>query len=228
MTTFGVSGKLWRDSLMLYDRASRSLWSQVLGRSVAGPEKGAALEEVPSETTTWGAWRTRHPETLVLVRPEIPGSVYADYHRDPGKIGVLGTKNPDPRLPGKALVFGLERGKRAAAVAFDLLERHPVVNAEALGGPVAVFSPPGETAAAAYAREVAGRVLTFERAEGEPFTVRDRESGSTWSWATGQSLSGELAGRSLERIPGTAVYWGVWARFHPGSEVVGADGGLEP
>ena len=33
-TTFGVSGKLWRDALIMYDRDSRSLWSQIDG--VAG------------------------------------------------------------------------------------------------------------------------------------------------------------------------------------------------
>lgn len=221
-TTFGVSGMLWRDSLILYDRATRSLWSQLLGEAVVGPEKGTTLEELPSEQTTWGDWRSRHPDTLVLVKPEgISGTNYAEYHRDDERIGVRGSSNPDDRLPGKTLVYGIERDAQAAAVPFPLLDEEPVVNAHALGVPVVVFSPPGERTALVFERRVDGEVLAFERVSGEGrLTVRDRGSGSTWSWEDGSCLEGPFAGSSLERIPGTAVYWGIWVQFHPDTEVV--------
>lgn len=226
VTTLGVSGKLWRDSLILYDRATRSLWSQISGRAVAGPLLGTPLEELPSELTTWGEWRARHPDTLVLVKPPLSGSVYADYHHDPKKIGVLGSRNPDDRLPGKEVVYGLLHGKEAAAVPFTLLEREPVLDTELFGLPAVVFSPPGEKAAAAYERTLGGRNLTFERVgEGAALRVRDRETGSSWSWETGKCTAGELAGSVLERIEGTAVYWGIWARFHPRTAVAGTAGG---
>ena len=61
-TTLGVSGMHWRDALIMYDRASKSLWSQVLGEAVAGPEKGRKLEEIPSELTTWTDWKTEKKE----------------------------------------------------------------------------------------------------------------------------------------------------------------------
>lgn len=222
-TTFGVSGKLWRDSLVMYDRATRSLWSQVAGEAVAGPLEGEKLSELPSEVTTWGEWKKRHPDTLVLVKPGGQrGSAYDGYHADRDKIGVLGSDNPDGRLGGKVLVYGMERDGRAAAVPFQLLEVRPVLQTEIMGVPAVVFSPPGENAALAYEREVDGQLLDFEQvpSEGDRLTVRDTQTGSTWSWEDGSCLQGPFEGKQLERILGTTVYWGIWARFHPETELV--------
>lgn len=233
--TFGVSGKLWRDSLVMFDRETETLWSQLLGEGVAGPLEGRGLEEIPSEVTTWGEWKRRHPDTLALSKPadvrlqdvRRRASTYADYHRNPDAIGVSGTENPDSRLPGKALVFGITVGERAAAVPFRLLEEHPVLNTEALGEPLVVFSPPGEPAAMAYRREVDGERLRFEHvpSEGERLVARDVETGSTWAWESGECLQGAFEGKRLERVPGLTAYWGIWAQFHPETEVVSEPSG---
>ena len=230
VTSFGVSGKLWRDSLVMYDRGTNSLWSQLLGEAVAGPMKGRKLEQLPAEVTTWSAWRERHPDTLVLRKPGVEafadarrrGSSYYAYHADPHAIGVNGTRNPDGRLPGKTLVYGIALDGGYAAVPFALLEKMPVLNTEAVGRPVVVFSPQGESAALAYERTVDGKELVFDvvrDADGR-LTVRDVATGSTWSWETGECLQGAFAGKSLQRIVGSTVYWGVWAQFHPESEVI--------
>jgi hypothetical protein len=219
---FGVSGKLWRDSLVMYDRSTLSLWSQVLGEAIAGPLKGTKLAQIPSEVTTWGAWKQRHPNTLVLVKPAGLKSAYALYHRDPERIGIIGSKNPDSRLPGKELVFGLTFSGGFAAVPFSVLEKIPVLNTKAFGTDIAVFSPPGENAAMAFDRAVDGKALTFEQVEGQGrLTVRDRDSGSIWSWENGECLQGPFKGRHLTRIVGLTVYWAIWARFHPDTAVFG-------
>ncbi|PJA16725.1 MAG: hypothetical protein CO113_15630 [Elusimicrobia bacterium CG_4_9_14_3_um_filter_62_55] len=49
---FGVSGLLYNSDVLLYDRESESLWSQVLKRAVSGPEKGTALTQIPARHTT--------------------------------------------------------------------------------------------------------------------------------------------------------------------------------
>ena len=73
-STLGVSGMLWRDALLMYDRASSSLWTQITGEAVAGPMKGKKLDELPSEMTTWRVWKAKHPDTLVLDKPPLAGS----------------------------------------------------------------------------------------------------------------------------------------------------------
>lgn len=230
VTTFGVSGRLWRDTLVMYDRATRSLWSQLLGSAVAGPQTGRTLEVIAAEVTTWSAWKERHPDTLVLRKPAWEaledtrrrGTSYSSYHADPGAIGVRGTRNPDERLPGKMLVYGITLNQSYAAVPFALLEKSPVLNTDALGAPIVVFSPRAEAAAFAYERVVDGQELTFELIEnqGSTLTVRDLATGSTWSWESGECLEGPFRGRALRRLTGSTVYWGIWAQFHPDTQVV--------
>lgn len=233
--SFGVSGKLWRDSLVMYDRNTRSLWSQLLGRAVAGPLTGEELAEIPAETTTWADWRRSHPDTLVLRKPHDEmvldirrrGSNYDQYHEDAESIGVVGTENPDRRLGPKTLVFGFEGEDRPTAVPLSLLEQSPVLNARVGDRPVVFFSPPGEAAVMAFERRLDGEEITFERVSGEEeadgdarLVVRDSETGSTWSWRRGECVQGELEGRGLERIPGKVAYWGVWAQFHRNTRVI--------
>lgn len=63
--SFGVSGLLYNSDVLLYDRQSKSLWSQILAEAVAGPMKGHKLEFLPTAHTSWLQWRTRHPLTEV-------------------------------------------------------------------------------------------------------------------------------------------------------------------
>lgn len=64
--TFGVTGKLYRSGLVMYDRETQSLWSQLLQQAITGPLTGSALKMLPAEHTTWEYWRERHPKCLVL------------------------------------------------------------------------------------------------------------------------------------------------------------------
>ncbi|MEL6987380.1 MAG: DUF3179 domain-containing protein [Bacteroidota bacterium] len=63
---FGVSGLLYQSDVLLYDRSSESLWSQILGQAISGKYSGTSLEVIPSKIVTWGDWKKEHPETLLL------------------------------------------------------------------------------------------------------------------------------------------------------------------
>jgi hypothetical protein len=64
--SFGVSGLLYRSDLLLYDRETESLWSQISAEAVTGPAEGGRLALLPSRMLPWKLWRERHPETTVL------------------------------------------------------------------------------------------------------------------------------------------------------------------
>ena len=66
MHTFGVSGKLIMNAVVMYDHQSDTLWSQFLSRGVKGPLTNQALEIVPAVQTTWQQWLNLHPDTMVL------------------------------------------------------------------------------------------------------------------------------------------------------------------
>jgi hypothetical protein len=115
--TFLVSGKLWRNSLVMQDEETGTLWSHITGEALAGELAGASLELVPAVQTTWAAWRAAHPETRVLRKSaEIKGSRYAAYFADPARTGIFRSNWLQGRLPGKELVYGIRSGVHAAAV----------------------------------------------------------------------------------------------------------------
>lgn len=64
--TFGVSGLLWQRNVLMFDRETDSLWSQLLMEAVTGPLAGTRLNVLPARDTTWGDWKKAFPETVVL------------------------------------------------------------------------------------------------------------------------------------------------------------------
>lgn len=75
---FGVSGLLYNSDVLLYDRRTESLWSQLLSKSVTGKYKGKQLKKIPLQHTTWADWKRSHPASLVL-------SKYTGFNRDYNK-----------------------------------------------------------------------------------------------------------------------------------------------
>ena len=125
-TTFGVSGLLYNSDVLLYDRATQSLWSQIKQMAVAGPMHGARLKSVPLEHTTWADWRTRNPDTQVL---STATGFARDYDRDPyagyEKIERLmfNVEHRDDRFSLKEWVLGLEIDGVQKAYPFSVLAR---------------------------------------------------------------------------------------------------------
>lgn len=63
---FGVSGLLYRSNVLMYDKGSESLWSQLKGEAVTGPLTDTKLKVLPSTLTSWKKWREAYPDTQVL------------------------------------------------------------------------------------------------------------------------------------------------------------------
>ena len=129
--TFGVSGLLYNSDVLLYDRGTESLWSQIQMEAVSGPLKGTELELLPMRNTTWRAWHRQHPDTRVLSRHtgfqrNYDATPYAGYDETPGLYFPV--EHRDRRFHPKAPVLGLELdGEIFKAYPFDELD-------EALGG----------------------------------------------------------------------------------------------
>lgn len=112
---FGVSGKLWKSNLLMYNRTgnedTESLWSQVLGEAVLGVETGSRLTVISSDTVKYGDWKVKNPKTTVLSRET--GTIrpygtdpYGGYYTD--DTVSFGATFDDDRLHPKAFVFGIE------------------------------------------------------------------------------------------------------------------------
>lgn len=63
---FGVSGLLFRNNLIPYDRKTGTNYSQMQMRGVQGPRKGERFETLPVFQTKWSTWKKLFPEAQVL------------------------------------------------------------------------------------------------------------------------------------------------------------------
>ena len=220
--TFGVSGKLIRNVLVMYDRETDSLWSQLLGEAVAGPLQGTKLDFLPSWHTTWEDWKKTYPDTLAL-RKGYSGNldVYNGYYNS-NDAGVLGEVVSDGRLYVKEFVIGVENNGEAVAYPFSVLNEEAIVNDTVGGKPVLVVFDTDAASGIVYDRNINGQVLTFIPDEGLR-RIKDQETGSTWDGKSGLAVDGPLAGKSLERVKSTRSFWFGWKDFYPDTLIYGID-----
>jgi hypothetical protein len=214
--TFIVSGKLWRNSLIMQDVETGSLWSHITGEALDGPAKGQHLNSFPSVQTTWAEWIQQHPETSVLKKErEITGSSYERYFKDPAKVGIFRARWLVEKMPGKTLVHGITRGPHALAIGDANLKG--LVTAT-LGEVKVVLWRSADGGARAYVAELDGKPLELIPQSSE--ALKDRATGSTWNLDRGVCVSGPLAGRTLQNVPVTTAYWFAWSSFYANTAVV--------
>lgn len=217
--TFGVSGKLIMNALVMYDHQTNTLWSQFLSEGVEGELAGVQLDMLPATQTTWAAWLELHPDTKVLdkgggARTADP---YALYYED-GRAGVLGETNPDDRLPAKALVVGVSIDGNSKAYALDALSGVNTLNDTFAGQEALAFYDHATATALIFDRNVNGTPLTFSVQgipNGAQTVLVDAQTGSRWSAFSGRALDGELQGAALKRIPSHLSFWFAWSDWHP-------------
>jgi len=125
---FGVSGLLYNSDVLLYDRQTGSLWSQIEQTAITGTMKGTRLNALPMAHTTWRDWVARHPETEVLsdqtgFRRNYKVSPYPDYARNSALYFPVTAHNSKYRR--KSLVLGLEIDEQFKAYPFSELSKSP-------------------------------------------------------------------------------------------------------
>lgn len=67
---FGVSGYVYKNVFLIYDRRTESLWwplDDEKWTAVSGPRKGETILFVEKEVVSLGEWRKQHPDTKVLL-----------------------------------------------------------------------------------------------------------------------------------------------------------------
>ncbi len=137
LLTFGVSGLLYQNDVLMYDHQSESLWSQIAKEAVTGPSLGHRLEPIFIEHTTRRAWYKHHPYTVVLSQQT---GFSRDYSRDPYKHYALSNKvmfpvpKQDLRLSVKDWGLGVEIDGKSKAYLFSILEEIDEAFSDSLNG----------------------------------------------------------------------------------------------
>jgi hypothetical protein len=221
--TFGVSGKLADDDLVMYDRETDSEWKQSSGECIAGPFEGESLAVRPGSVLSWRQFRKSHPEGVVLQPPggeseaasdgDTPAAIdydespYADYLKAEG-FGLAAHRGDgyrewdrDDDIDPKTVVLGIEAGGEALGFPLPrMLSAGGIARAIVGGHPVVVFA---DEDAGIHGYVDPG--YDFEWA-GDGFAA----DGTTWEPATGESVDS----RELERLPTRRLFAFVWQDDH--------------
>ena len=214
---FGTSGLLYRSNKLMFDDETNSLWSTLEGIPVVGELAGSGLQLTRRSmvTTTWGAWRARHPETTVLSletgfeRDYSEGAAYRDYFATDDLMFQV--QAHDDRLDNKAEVVVMllddPAGGDRHPVALDteFLADRPVFQTEVAGQPFVVV-----TSAAGASRVYASEGRVFEGLDDGQ--VAD-EAGQRWEVTEDELLAAD--GTRLRRLPAHRAFWFGWFAQFP-------------
>jgi hypothetical protein len=214
-TTFGVSGRLINNNLVMYDRDSGTWWPQILATSIPGdwnedPEI-QSLREFRLVWTTWEQWRELHPETDVLSTNTGHGQNYRD---DPygsyNPIGGYYTRestlfprlNPNDRYHPKEIFMGARTADGAVAFRKESLATAGLMTGELGGTPaLAVFDPRLSTA------------YVYLNPDAQSFEYDDGTAVGTDGTAYNpDSLP-------LERVHAFDAMWFAWSGYYPEGNV---------
>lgn len=162
--SFGVSGLLYNSDVLLYDRATHSLWSQLLRTAISGLWMGSRLTPLPLTHMRWREWHRRYPQTVVL--SENTGYVrdyaqnpYLGYERSPELM--FDVAHQDARFTNKEWVLGVEINGHFKAYPLRTLAHH--VNPDGMlsdnisGNIIKVHYLPAQQSAEAF--DAQGRLL---------------------------------------------------------------------
>lgn len=226
---FGVSGLLFDNNLIMFDRTTDSLWSQMRLDSICGDFSGTRLPLLPVVQSTWAAWKAVNPTTTAVsfdtgFSRDYNRYPYGDYDRVDNTQLLFPQTTIDPRLPMKENVLGITHGGLSRA--YSMTRMGTVAPRRAINDVVnglsvlVVFDGPSALAIPFDRTREDEEVLTFLLVEGAgfPFSLRDQETGSQWN-LNGVAVSGPLEGERLRKIPAFTAFWFAWAAFNPGTEI---------
>jgi hypothetical protein len=116
--TFGVSGKLYESNLLMYDKTTESLWSQIIGEAVVGDRTGAKLSVYPSQVISFKDLKSRYGEAQVLsvktgYSRDYTLYPYGDYNENADLYFPVSVR--DNRFPAKEIMYIVNVGQRSIA-----------------------------------------------------------------------------------------------------------------
>lgn len=201
-TTLGTSGRLHLANLVMYDRATESLWTQVGGRAVVGLLAGEELEMVSSPLVAFAEFEAAHSDGKVLDREESRAvsrrggelvlRPLSELGRPYGSNPYGGLDDPegspflfrgdfDPRLRAMRRVVALTHRDEAKAWTLEAVSggEARVTEGEVGGDPVVIFWKEGqasalETSSVVGEREVGTLGVFLPRVEGRSLTFEAR------------------------------------------------------
>ena len=224
-TSFGVSGLLYNSNLILYDRETQSLWSQMLEQAISGEETRRIPDKLQVVETTWETWLEMYPQTLLLMIEASEFNFpydrypYGTYRTD-SSLQFPVNNSDDGRLHRKERVLGINVGGSSKVYPVSRFAAGvSVVNDRVGDMDVVATGSAGQNFAVIYNRQLEDcTTLEFSPVENQlPVIMVDNE-GNQWD-VFGTALSGPRTGTQLQKTNSYIAYWLAWTAFFPGADI---------
>ncbi len=197
---------LSRNGLVMFDRETDSLWTQVGGEAIRGKLKGTKLRWVSAVHTSWKSWKESHPGSVVLSGGPLVDS-YQGYYAS-ARTGVIPRTFKDSSLPPKTKVLGVFSTSPARAYPLEQVLQQKLLRDKEL---VVMADLKGRSAVAWMAGD-----HTFVYRSGE---FVDKKTGSVWDPLSGKAVRGKLKGRKLEPVGQSIAFWFGWRDYFPDTKL---------
>ncbi len=215
-TSFGVSGLLYNNNLILYDRSTDTNWSQLRLQAVNGSLIGDKPTLSNVVETDWKTWKTLYPNTKVLTSEtgfDRPYNVYpyGDYRTNQDLF--LFAVNPlNNALPHKERVYAIIACPTVKAYRFQNFKNGKVIKETIEGVNYLVVGNEKIINSFVLNDSQKDLTFTFSFTDSEEFFTDDE--GNTWD-VFGKALSGPRAGEVLVSAKSVVSYWFAIAAFYP-------------
>jgi hypothetical protein len=224
-TTFGVSGLLYNNNLIPYDRKTDSNWSQMLLMCVNGELRGEQINTFPLVETTWATWKSMFPQTKVVssmigLHNKYDRYPYGDYKTNHNQI-FFPYSPKNTKFNAKERVHGVIINGNAKAYPFKYFAQNiSLIESEFLGIPIIVVGSIDRNFIVSFERKLEdGTLLTYKIADEQnqpvasPVILEDNE-GNKWN-IFGEAVSGPRKGQKLKSTTSYMGYWFAWGAFYP-------------
>ncbi|MBK8659874.1 MAG: DUF3179 domain-containing protein [Bacteroidetes bacterium] len=238
--TFGVSGLLLHNDMVMYDHQTETWWEQLMGSGIAGDYSGKTLRMLPALLISVKDFFDRYPEGKILSPDALNTYIKTHRHRPYHHLehsGPLSGKyylpeKTDPRLPPQEHVLDIRLEGHDRIYPFHALAKAQVVNETVGETPIVIFYHQETVtvldkddlskskrvgSATVFESKLNGVSYSFHKA-GDYF-IDDRTK-SMWD-ITGLCREGQLKGQQLTLVPHSHHFAFAYLAFYPDAEIYG-------
>jgi hypothetical protein len=231
-SSFGVSGLLYNSNLLLFDRQTNSLWSQMYQESVNGSRINELPERLQVIEAAYGTLLRMFPDAMLMTRAtghirDYPVYPYGEYRTNGGLLFDI--SNRDNRIHPKTRVVGVRVSEGVDGITDNVLSKvyqlvgfgstMQTINDQVGNLSIVVVGNTLLNFALIYNREMPdGTILNFSPIEDDLPNVMSDDEGNVWN-VFGAAVSGPRTGEQLEPTNSYVAYWFAWAAHFPGADI---------
>ena len=228
--SFGVSGMLRHSDMVMYDRATESLWQQLNGEGIVGTYTGKKLTPIPAQIVSYAQFKDAYPSGEVLSRKtghlrNYGDNPYVGYDNINDRPFLY--KGPiDKRVPPMEKVVTISVETENKAYPHSKTRKKRVIHDTVGGSHVVIFHTDGAVSAldkksiagsrmigttGVFLNNIGNQPLEFTYKKGYFF---DKQTASKWD-ITGKAIDGDLKGKQLQTLPHGNFFAFAWFAFKP-------------